>query len=212
MKKSLLLVLLLGMATTSAYADTIYHNCTSPSVDANPPSAGSLPLSTCGAGFQTAVNGNIAAIFPGGATLDSITLLSRYSVALQLGGAAGSADFRHATNVGVTNFDNVGFDVVTNPLKDNQWGGGADLAGTSFGCGGGNAATCAAIVAAMQAGTVTLATDFQNAGGQASGVSTDYAWVINYSTQAVVVPEPMSLSLLSVGLLAWGISRRFVRR
>jgi hypothetical protein len=191
--KKLLLGLTFLTFTSLASAATLNIECTSPSVDVNPPNSGTIvPNSTCGSGTV-----------PGGNTVTFITLNSRYAISLQLGGNAGSANFGHTTNVGSTAWDNgTGANqptAVNAPLLDQVWGPVA--------C---PSAACTAALAALAAGTAQVTTTFSNVAGQASSLSADYQWAITYEPVTGGVPEPTTFALLGLGLVVLG-ARRYTR-
>ena len=75
-----------GAHKASAVLVTV--DCTSPTIDLNPPPAGTA-VSSCG----------VLAPLPVGAVVTDVTLSSRYSVTLQIGAATGTAEMGHTTNV-----------------------------------------------------------------------------------------------------------------
>lgn len=199
MKRLSLIALLLSAASVASAGTLVYANCTSGGADANPPSSGSIPVSTCG-GWQAGVNSATPAAAPSG-VINSITLLSRYAVSLQLGGSAGSADFTHSvTGISSSLWDNAVATTANTPFLDGSWGGSVNCTT--------NAVLCGNIITALTTlGTVTVNSSFTNPTGQTSSVSTDFAWQVDYSP-ASTTPEPATLMLMGAGLTGIALIRR----
>src|SRR5207247_774360 len=143
MKKLSLMALILSAASIASAGTLVYANCTSPSTDANPPASGSLPASVCG-GWQAGINSGTSAAAPTGLgiVINSISLFSRYSVSLQLGGSNGSADFTHAVSgIGSALWDNAAPLTTNTPFLDSTWGGAVNCTT--------NAALCSSIITAL---------------------------------------------------------------
>jgi hypothetical protein len=179
----------LGLATCalflalapSSHAAQIVADCTSPGADTNPPDAGSLPNSVCNA-LPT----------PAG-TINFITLIYKYDISLQFGATSGSVRFGHEVNNAALNF----FNNLPTPTLVTDLSHPVELTMPSLVCSGGS---CNAALAALAAG-VTIRTDFTAATGSVSGVSADYAWVVDYNR----VPEPTTMALVGLSLMGFGL-------
>lgn len=216
MKKLLCLGLFLAFGTV-AHATTVFQNCDIASDNSPfPATPADLPLSTCAGGYTSTPFGAPVAGPGVGDTLNHIALLSDYRIFLEAPGDA-SVDFGHVVNnIGaVSSFNNLVLDPVTG-VVDLQWGSGADISSAQgslvnvFSCAGGNAAACAAIIAAMNSDSVTVTTTFDNVSGPVGEVAAQYVWRIDFSPARV--PEPTSLGLVGAGMAALMVWRRRMGR